>query len=99
MMYSPQQRPEEEQSNAQESYPGDASQPAMDIIDILVLLQHAVSLFLTERGNGENGHKSTLRSQVYLKYFVAISYAASEDRDWRASISNQQAGILTRDCK
>ena len=45
MMYSPQQRPEEEQSNAQESYPGDASQPAMDIIDILVLLQHAVSLF------------------------------------------------------
>ena len=45
MMYSPQQRPEEEQSNAQESYPGDASQPAMDIIDILVLLQHDVPLF------------------------------------------------------
>ena len=45
MMYSPQQRLEEEQSYAQESYPGDASQPAMDIIDILVLLQHAVSLF------------------------------------------------------
>ena len=45
MMYGPQQRPEEEHSNAQESYPGDASHPAMDIIDILVLLQHAVSLF------------------------------------------------------
>jgi len=50
--------------------------------------------FLAERGNG---HKSTLRSQVYLKRFVAISSAASEDRDWRASISNQQAGILTGD--
>jgi hypothetical protein len=46
MMYSPNQRPEEEQSNAQEPYPGDAPQPAMDIIDILVLLQHDIPLFL-----------------------------------------------------
>jgi hypothetical protein len=45
MMYSPNQRPQEKQSNAQEPYPGDASQPAMDIIDILVLLQHDVPLF------------------------------------------------------
>lgn len=85
-MYGPSQRPEEEQSNAQEPYPRDASQPAMDIIDILELLQHgvplfAVSPFLDERGNSENGHKSILRSQVYLKCFVAISFAASEDMD------------------
>ena len=46
MMYSPNQRPEEEQSNAQEPYPGDAPQPAMDIIDILVLLQHDIPLSL-----------------------------------------------------
>jgi hypothetical protein len=66
MMYSPSQRPEEKQSNAQEPYPGDAPQPAVDIIDILVLLQHAVPFLLShrfpfERGFHENGHKSTLR--------------------------------------
>jgi hypothetical protein len=83
MMYGPEERPEEEQSNAQEPYPGDPSQPAMDIINILVLLQHAVPLFaisplLAEQGDGENGYKSTLCWQVYLKCFVPISFAASE---------------------
>jgi hypothetical protein len=63
MMYSPNQKPEEEQSNAREPYPGDASQPGMDIIDILELLQHNVPLFAV-----------SLTSEATMKLVIKVLY-------------------------